>query len=283
MNVPERQLTAAKTDHVVHPDAATVQDVLDGVEGAAARFEALIAEEIAAKDFVILPLADYFDGYESFLAGCSTLSAALGRLMEQNEAGATVIEVYDRNIGRIEEGARYHQTRQGGDIHIDSVNRPEPMKYLILGCAAPASVGGESILIRAGDVLERLQAYPGVLDTLSQPFIFEGRGMSAEPELFRMPVLQQTDQGPAFRYLRTYIESAHERAGEPLTPEQVFAFDVLDSILEQSDVQYRGVLQQGDYLITADTRVFHGRTRFVDMPKQGAWTPGRCMLRYWAE
>ena len=194
-----------------------------------------------------------------------------------------MVEVYNRNIGHIEDGARYHQTRQGGDIHTDSVNRPEPMRYLVMACAEPALAGGESILIRARDLLDRLRPYPEVIDTLSQPFYFEGRGMAANPALFQMPVLTQTGNGPVFRYLRPYIASAHDRAGTPLGRDQLYAFDMLDTFLESSALQHRLSLRQGDILVTDDTRVFHDRTSFVDKPRAGAWTKGRCILRYWVE
>ncbi len=157
------------------------------------------------------------------------------------------------------------------------------MKYLILACAAPALVGGETILIRARDVVERLADFPEVLRTLSEPFWFEGRGMQAEPGLFQMPILTISAEGPSFRYLRSYIDSAHRRAGEPFTAEQTYALDMLDALLETGALQQRPAMRQGDVLIANDCRVFHGRTSFIDGPRPGAWTRGRCMLRYWIE
>jgi len=264
---------------------AVPQDLLraaiNGCADATGRVAAQIAADVRMKDFVLLSLEGVVDDYDGFRNGSTRLAETLGPLMVQNEAGDTVVEVFDRNVGRIEEGVRYHQTRQGGDIHTDSVNRPEPMQLLILACASPAAIGGESIVIRAGAIVKRLGEIPGVVETLSQPFWFEGRGMAFEPNLFQMPVLSQTRGAPSFRYLRPYIESAHERAGDPLTPRQVFAFDVLDAHLELSDLQYRLTLRQGDLLIADDTRVFHGRTSFIDGIGPGAWTAGRCMLRYW--
>ncbi len=238
---------------------------------------------VDAEDYAIVPLGGLCDGYDSFRDHLTAIAEALGSCMVQNEAGDTLIDIFDHDVGRIEQGARYHQTRQGGDIHTDSVNRPEPMKYLCLGCASPALIGGQSIVIHATDVLQRMRAQPDVIETLSQPFLFETRGMTAEPVLFEMPVLTETPQGPSFRYLRSYIESAHRRGGRPLTPAQVYALDVLDAYLDISDLQSRLFLRQGDFLVTADTCVFHGRTSFVDGPRPGAWRPGRHMLRFWVE
>ncbi|SHJ78806.1 Taurine catabolism dioxygenase TauD, TfdA family [Shimia gijangensis] len=264
-------------------DASVLKGALSGVPAMASQFKTTVDAVLKADDFTVLDLGQYCDSYEGFKSACTALASALGTLMVQNEDGATVVEVYDRNVGRIEEGVRYHQTRQGGDIHTDSVNRPDPMKYLILGSAATSVIGGESILIRAREVIARLQGMPEVLDILRQPFWFEGRGMSAEQELFQQPVLRGPDEAPDFRYLRPYIASAHERAGTPLTTDQTYAFDVLDSVAELSDMQHRFMLEQGQMLLAVDTRVFHGRTSFVDGVTPGAWVKGRRMLRYWVE
>lgn len=240
-----------------------------------------IVQRIFEEDFLVISIAHLCSNLEIFRESCIQLSELLGALMVQNDAGDTVIEVFNRNVGRIEQGARYHQTRQGGDIHTDSVNRIEPMKYLVLGCAAPALIGGETILLRAQDVVDELAHLPDVLNILRSKFYFEGRGMSSDVQLFELPVLSEKDGKPRFRYLRSYIASAHERAGEPLTADQEYAFDVLDSVLETSSLQYRVTLRAGDILIAEDTSVFHGRTSFVDGPVPGGWAPRRHMLRCW--
>lgn len=262
-------------------------DVLDTIlrddKADTAPFSRQVLSYLEDADFGLLDLNAYCDGYESFKTAATRIAEAFGTLMVQNDAGDTVVEVWDRNIGRIEDGVRYHQTRQGGDIHTDSVNRPDPMKLLILGSATTALIGGETIIIRAREVCERLAAFPEVEDILRQPFFFEGRGMSEEIELFQLPVLAGSVDKPDFRYLRSYIASAHERAGWPLTTDQIFAFDVLDAFNEMSDLQHRFTLQQGQLLLAFDTRVFHGRTSFVDGVTPDAWSKGRRMLRYWVE
>jgi Taurine catabolism dioxygenase TauD, TfdA family len=218
---------------------------------------------------------------EEFRTFCVTLGMLLGDLVVQNAEGAKLIEVYDRRIGRIQDGVRYHQTRQGGDIHTDSVNHPTPCKYFLLGCVAPALLGGESIIVRAADVASALSVVPQVLSTLRDLFWFEGRGMGRDVGLFQLPVFSDRDGVPRFRYLRSYIEAAHFRAGQPLTPDRVFALDALDSLLESSTLQQRFTLGRGDLLICSDTEVFHGRTAFLDSTAEGAWERQRHMFRLW--
>lgn len=248
----------------------------------AAWLEAMRARIGEAK-YVIVDGAGLVGSKDEFARLCLLIGAALGDLAVQNAEGARLVEVFDRRIGRIEEGVRYHQTRQGGDIHTDSVNHPVPFLYLLLACTAPAAIGGESIMVRAPDVLRELAAFPDIVATLAEPYWFEGRGMGETVGFFKAPVLFEKDEEVHFRYLRSYIEAAHRRKDEPLTARQIEAFDVLDALLESSRLQNRFHLGKGEILIAADTQVFHGRTAFVDRGGAPGWVPHRHMFRLWVE
>jgi len=185
--------------------------------------------------------------------------------MVQNHLGHKVIEVYDRGGKSIEEGARYHQTRQGAYVHNDGVSDPLPIDYLILACGQKALVGGESILIDASAVYAQLMAFPEILEVLKCDFFFENRGMADEDLLFKAPILSFSSEGiPLVRYFRVYIESAHLKAGVPLTSSQVQSLDFLDTVLDQSSVQHRVLLEPGQVLISADNKFLHTRTDFID-------------------
>jgi len=238
-------------------------------------------EVIQAKKFLAINALSVCKTKDQFKTLCVALGTLFGNLAVQNAEGATVIEVFDRRIGRIQEGVRYHQTRQGGDIHTDSVNHPVQFRYFLLGCVAPAMLGGETIIVRGDDASSALAAFPDVLATLREPFWFEGRGMGEEVKFFQAPVLIDSDGVPRFRYLRSYIEAAHAKVGQPLTSDQVNAFDALDAVLESSALQQRFTLERGDVLICLDAEVFHGRTCFIDRTREGAWADRRLMYRLW--
>jgi hypothetical protein len=210
--------------------------------------------------------------------------------MVQNHLGHKVIEVYDRGGKSIEDGARYHQTRQGAYVHNDGVSDPLPIDYLILACGQKALLGGESILIDASAVYAELMAFPDVLEELKCDFYFENRGMAIEEQLFRAPILSFSKEGiPLIRYFRVYIESAHLKAGVPLTSGQIQALDFLDTVLDQSSVQHRVLLEPGQVLISADNKFLHTRTHFIDINAPSEEiddaTPlkdlNRYMLRMW--
>jgi len=206
------------------------------------------------------------DKLSTFKSLVWTFGSLLGVPMVQSHLGHKVIEVYDRGGKSIEEGARYHQTRQGAYVHNDGVSDPLPIDYLILACGQKALLGGESILIDASAVYAELMAFPEVLEALKCDFFFENRGMSEDEKLFKAPILSFSSEGiPLIRYFRVYIESAHLKAGVPLTAAQTQALDFLDTVLDQSSVQHRVLLEPGQVLISADNKFLHTRTHFIDM------------------
>jgi hypothetical protein len=213
-----------------------------------------------------LPGADFHQRrHFAWLVAC-----LLGEPLVQNREGDRLISVYARPGGkRVVDGARYHQSREGGGPHTDNVSIPEPWDYLVFACARAARLGGESILINALAVHRELESMPAALEILRRPFWWEYRGIS--DSLYQAPIVTYSASGePHFRYLRRYLESAHARAGEALTLEQVWSLDVLDAILELSTLQFRTFMREGEILITYDSQVFHARTSFADDVAGGA-------------
>ena len=92
--------------------------------------------------------------------------------------------------------------------------------------------------------------------------------------MFPAPIItfNELDE-PEYRYLRPYLTSAHEKAGEPLTEAQLWAIDTLDSVLESSALQFRHKLESGQVLIISDNEIFHGRTCFSDHFDGVIYTP----------
>lgn len=193
------------------------------------------------------------------------VSKILGETIAQNDEGRHLIHIYDRDPKRrIKDGARYHQTHESGAIHTDNVNIPENYQYLLVGCAMPAKIGGENIIVSGKSVYDYLSANaPEELSILKENFIFEYRGISSE--LYNAPIVTFSNKGePLYRHLRTYMESAHQKAECPLSNEQVRALDALDATLSMSDFQLIYRLKLGQILIANDSQILHDRRCFVD-------------------
>jgi alpha-ketoglutarate-dependent taurine dioxygenase len=215
------------------------------------------------------------------------LARSVGSPVPQDADGRLVIQVYDRDrTRRVADGARYHQTHEGGYIHTDNVNLPETWDYLVFSCIRSVHAGGESIFVNGAALYERLRTeYSEALRTLEQPFWWEYRGFSNE--LYSAPIMTYDVHGlPRFRYLRAYLESAHARAGKPLTELQHYAMDVLDALLSDSDLQLRYRFKAGESMIACDDRILHGRTVFADPiepHKDGTKILGRLFTRLWVK
>jgi hypothetical protein len=193
------------------------------------------------------------------------LSQILGTPLVQNSEGDRLIHMWDRDpTARRRDGARYHQTREGGDVHTDNVNIPDPWDYLVVGCVVPAVIGGWNAILSGHAVHGYLSRHlPEAIESLRQDYWWEYRGIS--DQLYRAPVLTYDEAGnPLFRYLRTYMESAHKKAGETMSERQLWALNVLDGVLEIPDLRLLYKLKAGEILIAMDAQIFHARTDFSD-------------------
>ena len=96
--------------------------------------------------------------------------------MIQNAKGEEFISVKDTGAS-MKSGGRYHQTKEGGSLHTDSPQFEEIPDYIGLLCMHGAKSGGQSRLISAYSVHNRmLTEHPTLLDTLYEEFHFDKRG-----------------------------------------------------------------------------------------------------------
>jgi len=200
--------------------------------------------------------------FEQQMAVPWVMGSLFGELLEQNENGDRAYIITDRG-GRMEEGARYSQTRQGGSFHTDGVNLKSGYDCFLLSCIAPAEQGGESILINGFTILQRLQErHPEALDVLGRELVWEYKGI--KKDFYREPIVKVEEGRLIWRYLRNYIEEAAVKTGEALSEEAVDAMDKLDAVMDDRDIQFRYFLKPGETAVINDRQIFHGRTEFRD-------------------
>ncbi|MFD0425108.1 TauD/TfdA family dioxygenase [Streptomyces parvus] len=208
-------------------------------------------------------------------------SAALGELLPQDGAGTLLREVRYRGV-ELGEGAtgRYSDSRTGGNLHTDSPHRPGAVPdYFALSCVHQAAVGGDLVLVRLSDIIERLASQPDVLETLRRPVHFDTRDNTpGAPRTVLRPVLESRDGRDRVHYLREYIEIGHRQPGsEPLDPGQIHALDTLDTLLDTPELRSQDRLEEGEMIFIDNRWTLHGRVEFRDL--EGAHQ--RLMLRTW--
>jgi alpha-ketoglutarate-dependent taurine dioxygenase len=81
-----------------------------------------------------------------------------------------------------------------------------------------------------------------------------------------------------FRYLRQYIELGHDLREHPLSPVEIEALDILDSIIVRSELRIDMMLQPGDIQFANNHLILHSRTSFEDSPNVDE---RRKLLRLW--
>ncbi|MGB0580331.1 MAG: TauD/TfdA family dioxygenase [Limisphaerales bacterium] len=193
------------------------------------------------------------------------LGNLMGTTLAQNEQGDRLYIITDRG-GKMEQGARYSQTNQGGSFHTDGVNLKEGYDYFLLSCIAPAADGGESVLLNGYSVFEDLRANsPATLDLLNRDLVWEYKGIYKD-RFYHEPIIKIANGEMVWRYLRNYIEEAAVKQNEPLSEESVNAMDQLDAVMDNPNLQFRHRFEPGETAVINDKQIFHGRTAFVDGP-----------------
>jgi len=193
----------------------------------------------------------------------------LGRPCTQNVQGTLLYDVRDTGQD-LSQGARFSVTSYESSFHTDNSFGDDLVDFVGLHCLQSAKAGGLSQLVSGYAVHNRLLAdYPHVLPILYQPFHVDRRGgvRPGEEPTIQEPILAWHGRELSYRYLRYWIHSGHEKAGCPLTPEQIHALDVLDGVLRERALAAEFMLQPGQMLFINNRWILHNRTAFEDYPE----------------
>jgi alpha-ketoglutarate-dependent taurine dioxygenase len=204
----------------------------------------------------------------------------LGEPVAQNVQGVLLYDVRDtgQDVAR---GARFSVTNYESSFHTDNSFGDAVVDYVGLLCLRPARAGGLSQVVSGHAVYDGLlREAPDVLAVLARPFHFDRRGgvRDGEAPTAHFPVLARAGGELLYRYLRFWIEAGHEKAGAPLTAEQVRALDVLDGVLARPGLRAEFALAPGDMFFINNRWILHNRTAFEDHPEPAR---RRHLVRLW--
>ncbi len=206
----------------------------------------------------------------------------LGRPVAQNVQGTLLYDVRDTGLDPAK-GARFSVTSYESSFHTDNSFGDEVVDYVGLLCLHSAKAGGRSQVVSGFAVLNELLArHRGVLETLNRPLHMDRRGGVREGEsaTIQFPVIAGGDGEPVFRYLRYWIEAGHDKAGQPLTQDQVAALNQLDEVLNRPDLRVEFDLKPGDMYFINNRWILHNRTAFEDHPEPER---RRHLVRLWLQ
>lgn len=210
------------------------------------------------------------------------LGKCLGEPLAQNAQGHRLYDVRDTGVS-VEYGARFSVTNVDSTFHTDNSFGTTVADYVGLLCLRPARGGGVSQLVSGWTIYhELLRREPNALQTLFDAFHVERRGgfPDGEAPTVQRPIIEKNGPELIYRYLRYWIHTGHEQAGEPLTVAQTYALDYLDTLLRQPEYQAELTLQPGQILWLNNRWVLHSRTAFEDYPDPRR---RRRLVRLWLE
>jgi alpha-ketoglutarate-dependent taurine dioxygenase len=269
----QRSLTALDallSDWHAHPRPVTELQAAD-------HLHAVCADDIApaldalenGRGFVILtPGPDRFASRD-LPAVYWLVGQLLGRPFEQNVQGTLLYDVRDTGQD-VRYGARFSVTNAESTFHTDNSFGDDVLDYVGLLCVNAARAGGQSQLVSALAVEGELRAnHPREWATLRRPFHVDRRGGLRPGDALTAyhPIFTSDGADLIVRYLRYWIEVGQEKAGQPLTPEQVHAMDVLDRVAGEPRFRIEFLLKPGEMFFINNRWTLHNRTGFEDHPE----------------
>ena len=213
---------------------------------------------------------------EEAVAAFWGIGAHFGSARSQNAKGHLMGHVKDMGLHSSDPNVRVYQTRERQLFHTDSVD------IVALMCLQPARFGGLSSIVSSVAVHnEMAQSRPDLAAELYEPFFVDRRGEVPEgmKPWFTLPVFNRVDGELTTIYTRRYIESARRFEEVPaLTPKQVEALDLFDSLCNSDEFRLDMAFEAGDMQFLCNHVILHDRTAFEDWPEPER---RRHLLRLW--
>jgi SAM-dependent methyltransferase len=235
------------------------------------------------------------------------VSHAVGML--RNDRGK-LFDVKDRGFDIRNDNVLFSASSQACTFHTDSTNKDVFPDVVGLLCIRPAACsGGESLVANAVNAYAKLQIrLPKFLvhelernttrDLIGTGFggeddILRELGRTSAVMLHRLrsnrfPVFGKKasastgTEGLTFRYMRTWIESGHSRAGYRISPLLKIAMDLLDQELDNA-CMIQCTLNPGDVLYCNNHITAHARSAFENGPTQANTGGSRLLVRSWIQ
>jgi len=199
-----------------------------------------------------------------------------GSARSQNAKGHVLGHVRDMGLSTNDPKVRTYQTTERQHFHTDSCD------IVGLLCLKTAQSGGLSSLTSSNTIYNVMaERRPDLVRRLFQPFATDRRGEVPEGKLpwFDMPVFNDYAGYLSAIYSRTYVRSSQRFPdARRLTPQDLEALDMFDSLAESPELRLDIQFQPGDIQLVHNHTLLHDRTAFVDWPESER---KRHLLRLW--
>ena len=202
----------------------------------------------------------------------------LGKVVHQNAAGDMIGRVADRGGDYYSKNVRGYTTRARLRPHCDAADA------VGLLCLHPAKSGGESLVASSTAIFNEIRATrPDLLPCLFRGFHYDlrGEGVTDDPDettFHRVPVFSWFEHRLSCRYNGKSIIEGQEKKGEPLTPLEREAVDLVGTLALDDRFRYDMTFERGDIQLLSNHLVLHSRNAFEDFEEPER---RRTLLRLW--
>lgn len=237
-----------------------------------------IREEIVhGRGFALLkglPVGRY-SKWES-MASFFGIGTYFGNAVSQNKLGHLMGHVRDLGNDPKSPTVRIYTTNAAQPFHTDSCD------IVGLLCLRPARKGGLSSVSSSITIFnEMLKVRPDLVQILHEPFLVDRKGEIPEGKLpyYQMPIMNRYRGHLSIIYARGFIEAAQRFPEVPrLTPLQIEALDMMDSLAARADIRLDMNIEPGDVQFLHNHQTVHSRTAYMDEEGEEG---KRHLLRLW--
>jgi hypothetical protein len=241
--------------------------------------DALCREILDGRGFVLLrglPVAGR-SMLENAIAYCG-IGSHFGAMCSQNAKGHLLGHVRDLGgpTAAVDPNVRAYHTAERQMFHTDGSD------IVGLLCLQQAKAGGLSSIVSSMAMYNRMATErPDLVRRLFAPLPFDRRGEVPAGMLpyYLMPVCTDYAGQLSVGYTRRNINSSQRHPDAPrLSPEDVEALDMFDTLANDQHLRLDMVLQPGDMQFLHNHTILHDRTAFEDWPEPER---KRHLLRLW--
>jgi alpha-ketoglutarate-dependent taurine dioxygenase len=189
------------------------------------------------------------------------IGLSIGSSVSQSAKGDRIGHV--RDMSALDHNARAYQNKNPLNPHTDHT------EVVGLLCLRASRSGGATPVASALAIHnEMLETRPDLLPVLYRGFRYHRRGEEQPGDdpmtPHRVPVFSRVGSSVSCRLIRPYIDAAAAELGEPLTPEEVEALDLVQSLANDPRFCLELQLEPGTLLLFNNYTVIHGRRPFQD-------------------
>jgi hypothetical protein len=199
-----------------------------------------------------------------------------GEAVSQNAKGHLLGHVKDIGHDPHNPLHRVYATNYRQPFHTDSCD------IVGLLCLKTAKSGGLSSLVSSVTIRnEMVKRRPDLATVLSQPFYVDRKGEvpAGKKDYYQMPVFNYYAGYLTVIYARDFIEAGQRFEEVPrLTPPQLEALDMLDTLAHSDEIRLDMALEPGDIQFLHNHQILHARTGYEDYPEPER---KRHLLRLW--